>query len=112
MLGQTSPQDKHYWHQAAIPTTLLSGGGGLHTLGGLFDKSCDSLGLRHVDGMAALDLNDRRTRPLGHGTLGTRWDHLVVGGDQVPARLGLPRRFTDPAAQSLHAPRDLGVGPE
>jgi len=25
--------------------------------------------LRGVDGVAALDLNDRRTRPLGHGTL-------------------------------------------
>ena len=41
-----------------------------------------------------------------------RWDHLVVGGDHVPARLGLPRRFTDLAAQSLHAPRDLRVSHE
>src|ERR1700736_2920429 len=112
MLGQTSPRDKHQWHRAAIPPGLLSSGGGLHTLGGLFDKSCDSLGLRHVDGMAALDLNDRRTRPLGHQTLGIRWDHLVVGGDHIPARLGLPRRFTDLAAESLHAPRDLRVSHE
>jgi hypothetical protein len=59
MLGQTSPRDKHQWHRAAISPELLSSGGGLHTLGGLFDKSCDSLWLRHVDGMAALDLNDR-----------------------------------------------------
>ena len=57
MLGQTSPRDKHQWHRAAIPPGLLSSGGGLHTLGGLFDKSYDSLGLRDVDGMAALDLN-------------------------------------------------------
>src|SRR5439155_5835838 len=64
---------------------MLSSGGGLHTLRSLFDKRCDRLGLRHVDSMAALDLHDRRTCPLGHGTLGIRWDHLVVGGDQVPA---------------------------
>src|SRR5439155_15032178 len=76
MLGQTSPRDKHLWHRAAIPPALLSGGGGLHTLGGLFDKSCDSLWLRHVDGMTALDLNDRGARPLGHGTLGIGCDHL------------------------------------
>src|SRR3989442_9548233 len=62
--------------------------------------------------MAALDLNDRRTRPLGHGTLAIRWDHLVVGGDHIPARLGPPRRFTDLAAESLHAPRDLRVSHE
>src|SRR5258705_8893427 len=99
-------------HRAAIPPELLSSGGGLHTLGGLVDQSCDSLWLRHVDGVAALDLNDRRARPLGHGTLGIGWDHLVVGGDQVPARLGLPRWFTDLAAESLHAPRDLRVSHE
>src|SRR5882724_5701615 len=56
---------------------LLSGGA-LYTLGGLFDKSCDSLGLRHVDGMAALDLSNRRASPPGHETLGIRWNHLVV----------------------------------
>src|SRR6266516_5397514 len=112
MLGQTSPRDKHQWYRAAIPPGLLSGGGGLHTLGGLFDKSCDSLGLRHVDGVAALDLSDRRASPPGHETLGIRWNHLVVGNDEVPTRLGSPRRFTDLAAQSLHAPWDLGVGHE
>src|SRR6202162_2033983 len=109
MLGQTSPRDKHQWHRAAIPPGLLSSGGGLHTLGGLFDESCDSLGLRHVDGMAALDLNRRRNRPLGHRTLGIRRDHLVVGGDQVPARLGPPRGFADRAANGPQAPRNLGV---
>ena len=49
--GQTSPRDKHQWHRAAIPPGLLSSGGGLHTLGGLFDKTRDSLWLRHVDGI-------------------------------------------------------------
>src|SRR5882672_7080100 len=94
-----------------IPVDLLSGGG-LRLFSGLLNKSCDSTGLRYVDGMAALDLNDRRTGPLGHGTLGLRWDHLVLGRDQVPARLGPPRRFADRAANGPHAPRDLGIGHE
>ena len=38
-------------------TNLHRGGG--DALGGLFDKRCDSPGLRHVDGVAALDLDDR-----------------------------------------------------
>src|ERR1700686_408541 len=91
---------------------LLSSGRGLHTFGGFFDKSCDSLGLRHVDRMATLDLNDRGASPLGHGTLGIRWNHLVIGNDQVPTRLAFPRRFTALAVESLHAPWDLGVGHE
>src|SRR5438477_7377140 len=62
--------------------------------------------------MATQYLNDGRARPLGHGTLRIRRNHLVVGSDQVPARLGLPRRFADLAAESLHAPWDLGVGHE
>jgi hypothetical protein len=33
------------WHRAAIPPGLLSSGGGRHTLGGVFDERCDSLGL-------------------------------------------------------------------
>jgi hypothetical protein len=49
--------------------------------GCLFNESRDSLGLRDVDGVAALDLNDRGARPLGHGTLGLRWDHPVIGGE-------------------------------
>ena len=56
-------------------------GGGLHLFGGLFNESCYSTGLRHVDGVAAFGLNDRRARPLGHGTLGVGRDHLVVSGD-------------------------------
>jgi len=56
--------------------------------------------------VAALDLNDRGARPLGHGTLGVRWNHLVLGGDQVPARLGSPRGFADRAA---NGPRPHGT---
>src|SRR6202521_711234 len=81
----------------------------LRASGGLFDKLCDGPRLRYIDGVAALDLNDRGARPLGHGTLGVRWNHLILGGDQVPARLGPPRGFADRAANGPNAPRNLGV---
>src|SRR6267142_6885178 len=83
---------------------------GLRASGGLFNKLCDGSRLRYIDGVATLDLNDRGARPLGHGTLGVRWNHLVLGGDQVPARLGPPRGFADRAANGPQAPRNLGVG--
>jgi hypothetical protein len=41
------------------------------------------LGLRKVDGLAALGLNHRGARPFGHCTLGVGWDPLVLGGNQV-----------------------------
>src|SRR5258705_8093095 len=56
--------------------------------GGLFNESYDSTGLGHVDGVAALGLHDRRTRPFGHRTLGVRRNHLVLGRYQIPTRLG------------------------
>src|SRR6266404_3207781 len=84
-------------------------GGSPRILGSLFNKSCDSAGLRHVNGMATLDLNDRRARPFGHSTLRVGWYHLVIGNNQVPTWLGLPRRFADLSAESRHAPRDLRV---
>src|ERR1700682_1456959 len=84
-------------------------GGRPRILGGLFNKNCDSAGLRHVYRMATLDLNDRSARPFGHGTLSGRWNHLVLGGDQGPARLVPPRGFADRAANGPHAPRNLGV---
>src|SRR5260370_17576422 len=86
--------------------------GGLHLRRSLFNKICDSSWLRYVDGVTSLDLNDRSTRALGHGTLGVRWNHLVLGGDQVPARLGPPRGFADRAANGPHAPRNLGISHE
>src|SRR6266436_6258252 len=84
-------------------------GGALRFRRSLFNKICDSSWLRYVYGVASLDLNDRGTRALGHGTLSVRWNHLVLGGDQVPARLGPPRGFADRAANGPHAPRNLGV---
>src|SRR6266853_5949063 len=84
-------------------------GGALRFRRSLFNKICDRFWLRYVDGVASLDLNDRSTRAPGHGTLGVRWNHLVLGGEQVPARLGPPRGFADRAANGPHAPRNLGV---
>ncbi len=84
----------------------------LNSFYGFFDERSHRIWLRHVDRVTARYLDDCRTCALGHETLGRWWDHLVVGGDQVPARLGLPRRLADRAAERLHAPRDLGIGHE
>src|ERR1041385_6166547 len=68
--------------------------------------------LRHVHGVAALDLDHRRSRALGHRALCVRRDHFVVGRDQVPTRFVLPRRLRDRATQCLYAPGNPGVGHE
>src|SRR5258705_499092 len=54
------------------------------------DQVGDGLRLGHVDGVAAGRLADGGAGTFGHRALGGRWDHAVVGGDQVPARLGAP----------------------
>jgi hypothetical protein len=41
--------------------------------------------------------------------LGFRWDPLVFGGDEIPARLGSPRWLADFAAKSRYVPRHLGI---
>src|SRR5258707_6979463 len=95
----------------ACEANFLNGGG--HRLRrSLFDKICDRSGLRYVDGVTRLDLTDRSPRALGYGTLGVRWNHPVLGGEQVPARLGPPRGFADRAANGPHAPRNLGISHE
>src|SRR5690242_2993408 len=95
-----------------MPGGLLSDSRPLVFTRCLFNESRDSLGLREVDGVAALGLNHSRTRPFGHCTLGVGWDPLVLGSDQIPARLGSPRRFANCAAVTRYAPWHLGVGPE
>ncbi len=62
--------------------------------------------------MASRGLGDRGPGALGHGALGRRRDHVVVGGDQVPGRLGSPGRLGDRAAERVDAPGHLGVGHE
>jgi hypothetical protein len=37
---------------------------------------------------------------------------VVVGGDEVPARLGAPRRLADRSVEGVEPPGDLGVGDE
>ena len=81
---------------------------GLRLRRSLSNKICDRSWLRYVDSVASLDLNDRSTRALGHGTLGVRWNHPVLGGEQIPARLRPPRGFADRAANGPQAPRNLG----
>src|SRR5258706_13887171 len=80
----------------------------LAACGGLLDQRSDGIGLRDVHGVAALDLDHRGARPFGHGTLGVRWDPLVFGGDEIPARLGSPRWFANFAAKTRYAPPHLG----
>src|SRR6266446_204124 len=82
----------------------------LNSLYGFFDELSHRMWLRDVDRVTARSLDDCRTCVLGHETLGQQWDHLVVGGDQVPAWPGLPRWLADHAAQCLLAPRDLRIG--
>ncbi len=81
-----------------------------------FDRGVDQVGdglrLRDVDGVAAGDFADRGAGALGHGALGRRRDHPVIGGDQVPARLEPPPGLADGAAEGVDAPGDLGVGHE
>ena len=87
------------------PAALEPRRGGRRAVRGRHDQRSDRLRLRHVNGMAALDLDHRRTRPFGHGTLGVGRDHPVFGGDQVPVRLRLPRRLANRAGECSHAPR-------
>src|SRR5580765_3792672 len=59
--------------------------------------------------MAAGDLGDRRAGALGHEALGWRWNHFVLAGHEVPARLGLPSRPADCAGERPDAPWNLRV---
>jgi|RhiMetdeSRZDD1v2_1073273.scaffolds.fasta_scaffold262396_3 hypothetical protein len=73
---------------------------------GLFDDRGHRIRLRHLDRVTARNLVDRRTGALGHEALGRWRNHRVFGDHQVPARLGLPSRLTDRAAQRLGTRRD------
>src|SRR5437879_13772956 len=83
-------------------------GGALRFRRSLFNKICDRFWLRYVDGVTSLDLIDRSTRALGHSTLGVRWNHPVLVGDQVPGRLDPARGFVDLAAHAAPAPGNVG----
>ena len=61
---------------------------------GLLDEVGDRVGLGHVDGVATAGVDDSRTSTLGNRPLGRRWDHPVLGGDQVPKVLSSPHPTT------------------
>src|SRR5882672_11447068 len=84
----------------------------VYSLGSLFNQLRNGVWLRHIDRVAARNLDDCRTGALGHETLGRRRNHLVLGGDQIPTGLGPPRRLTDRATECFDAPRDLRVSHE
>jgi DNA-binding CsgD family transcriptional regulator len=90
-------------YQHPVPTR----GGLARCRGGLPDQVGDGLRLGQVDGVAGRRLGHGGAGPLGHGVLGGRRDHVVVGGDQVPAGLVAPGRLADRAAERVDAPRDL-----
>src|SRR5229473_2131301 len=45
-----------------------------------FDESSYSLRLRHVDGVASLNLDNSCACTFGHSPLSVRWNHLVFSG--------------------------------
>src|SRR5688572_11548678 len=100
---------------ASLPAAALSASslcGRFHTLGGLLNQGGHGFGLGHVDRVTALCLDDRRAGALRHEMLGRRGNHLVLGGDQIPARLRLPRGFGDRATERLDAPWHLRISHE
>jgi len=46
----------------------------------------------------------------GHRPLSRRWNHLVLRGDQIVARLRLPSWFSYGARKGINTPRDLRIG--
>ena len=89
------------------PSPILCVGHGAR--GRPLEQLGDRLGLRDIDGVAAAGLGHLGAGALGHDALGRRRDHAVVGGDQVPARLGLPGRLGDRAGERIDAPGDLRI---
>ena len=58
----------------------------------LEDHVCDDIGLRHHDHVRAVDLGDRRARPLRHRADDVGPGGLVAGGNNGPRRQVLPCR--------------------
>src|SRR5437762_412738 len=102
------PDRSHFWSGKGHRPDSLFG----HSVGVAFNQRRNGVWLRHIDSMTARNLDDCRTRALGHETLRRRRNHLVVGGDQIPTGLGPPCRLTDRAVQSFEAPRNLRVSHE
>ncbi len=87
LLRQTWAAD--IWARVVNAWGLLSDSSPLVFTGGLFNESRDSLGLREVDGVAALGLNHRGAK---------RWDRvakLYVAENKVRAQRRYPHRLSD-----------------
>jgi hypothetical protein len=77
---------------------------GAHAPGGLVDERGHRLRLRHIDRVTAGSLCDGRAGARRHLTL-SRWrDHLVLGRNQVPARLAPPGWLANRVGQSRNGP--------
>src|SRR6266404_4963270 len=98
----------------ALNLRLQTLGTGLRvdSFSGALNQRCNGAWLRHINRVTARNLDDCRTRALGHETLGRRWNHLVVGNDQIPTWLGPPCRLTDRATERFDAPGNLRVSHE
>jgi len=91
--------------RATVPTVLSGSSGRAY-------NGRDGFGVRHVDGVTARCFGDGGSPALGHGALGGRRDHAVVGRDEVPTGSHPPGGLGHDAAESVHAPGHLGVGHE
>src|SRR5437899_7895465 len=84
----------------------------VHSFRSVLNQFCNDGGLRHINRVTTRNLDDCRTRALGHKML-RRWrNHLVLGHDQIPTRLGPPCRLTDRATECVDTPRNLRVSHE
>jgi hypothetical protein len=75
----------------------------------LFYERSNGAWPREVNSMASLYFYNFRTGALRHHPLCIRWNHFVVGRNQVPTGVGFPRWFAHHSAECLHAPGNLGI---
>src|SRR4030095_719208 len=80
---------------------------GVHSFRGGLDEVCYSLWLRHVDRVTAGHIHCSCTGAFGHELLGGRWNHFVVGRDEIPGGLLFPRRTGNLSTQCFNTPRHL-----
>src|ERR1700676_3232232 len=76
---------------------------------GRLDDRDHWLRVRNVNGVTANGFDRGGVRSICHETLGIWWDHPVLRRDEVPTRLGPPRRLGDLACERFDAPRHLRV---
>src|SRR2546428_13128775 len=100
------------WSSLLVGSPSSSTGLLVYSFCSRFNQLGDGIWLRNINRVAARNLDDCRASALGHKMLGRRRNHPVLGSDQVPTRLGLPRRLADRATERFDTPRHLRVGHE